>query len=69
MRPSPRASYYAVACPQSNFFRVYTLKKLVRTTYIFNRGQAFLLQMNRDFKNRSFKTVGRKFLNTVAAHI
>jgi hypothetical protein len=56
--------------PQSNFFRVDTLKKLARTAYEFSRSpgprvKAFLLRLNLDFKNRK----KGKISYTVAAHI
>jgi hypothetical protein len=67
MRPRPYASYEGAACPQSNFLRVDTLKKLAWTAYEFNRGsgprvESFVLRTNVDLKNRSFKTVDQKNL-------
>jgi hypothetical protein len=51
---------YAAASPQSNFFRVDTLKKLARTANKFNRNpgpwvRAFLLQKNVDLKMIALK--------------
>jgi hypothetical protein len=60
IRPGPYSLYSAVAYPQSNFYKVDTLKKLAQTADEFSPGlgqrvKAFLFQSNCSFKSVDWK--------------